>query len=51
MFQKYMKDAINYTYFLMRLIDRVNCMIALIRMFFQNSNVAFVKALVLSMLF
>ena len=40
MFQKYMKDAfiINHT-------------ITLIRVFFQNTNVIFVKALVLTMPF
>ena len=40
MFQKYMKDAfaVNYT-------------ITLIKIFFQNTNVTFVKALVLSMSF
>ena len=39
-FQKYMKDAlvVNYT-------------VTLIRIFFQNTNVAFVKGLVLSMPF
>ena len=40
MFRKYMKDAfiVNYT-------------ITLIRIFFQNTSVVFVKALVLSMAF
>ena len=40
MFQKYMKDVfiVNYT-------------ITLIRIFFQNTNVAFVKALLLSLSF
>ena len=40
MFQKYMKDAFI-----------VKSTITLIRIYFQNTNVVFIKALVLSMLF
>ena len=40
MFQEYMKDTFI-----------VNYMITLIRVFFQNTNVAFVKALVLNIPF
>ena len=40
MFQKYMKDAFTVSY-----------TITLIRVFFQNTNVVLIKALVLSMRF